>query len=1325
MSEQQHPDTLEAEATNLDHPAAPHLVLQQISSIPSGIEGKIEAVQYWGEYTIVIAGKTVAAGERKSLLVYNQHGEKVEDFEAIGNLLTEYRPARILLDLCRHPDNLLNKSARENPSGIRICDDFDGKMVLGTGRYETFELPPHFSALFVGHSYKRGTFVLLDSFGFMELIDKPSLDDPKPFLVCNDRYLMIVNAKRPKQFIAYDTAPTNGQAEHPRNWQRYDNSYPLELPEEIAANLQRIETEICATERRAINSMQRTAVVVMPDQLKFVLEPAGGGAETTLHGERIAGVNDNVCVEEQKIVYFCRTESPTGIWMLDTSAPRIQWQSREARFPRKYARIEGLTLDPSNNFFIFHDGAAHVMLAKSDLSEIGRLTGLSHVSFLPDGTMRAVDEKNNMVVYQTNLQNLVRQQKARAKLSRLDEISAGLFQGVKGPELPQQGKADQSAPEDDFSYLDERRRTYSQNIIPAIDGLASLDQLEGLERDLQELENRLASADLTSPEVKYLIGDITESLCRRRQELVAIRVEEIIAEIEPQSRTEQATLDDVIELSQKADLLENLKGQLDEPEKAKQLTAIITAVRKKTTEIYRQQVDQIKKDVGDVVKHAEAELRGMDNKMDFDDWVEYSLPQLKARLARIAGECPLSVRELHEVLIGARERLTALAAEYGKNFKEQYAKIREEAATKFERTAILLESEIESLFERARSRHFQTRLEAEQYLEGSPAYLQTFDEIKTLSGNDPERANRLLRDLKVKKAVFLNEIERGSNLRIKETGQQIVTFGRTEFPVWEAPVKERQKQKVELSFQVEEKSKGPGISPAELYGDVSVRVTDSQGKTRQIRLFEEHPDEDDWRYGNLSYRGRDLPVSYLRQKDFRELKKLFVDWSRGQQSALRAELQRKREAMRAAYRELLALRHGNGDAEAPSTALQNSPEAGAYRSAFEAYASFIEENKIILLRQIERLQNMPEAAETNGKGYVPKWQSHWVLDHQTEKYLEQMAESFEMQTELQEGMLLLKGHAGTGKDVLMKMFCERTRRPYFAYDCTKWTTEADLSEDIELDSQDGAPKTIRVPSTVLLAVQTPGAVLYFNEFNAMPEVAQIFLHALMDEKRAMTLKTRSGKTVRATPSLLIAASMNPNYPGTYEPQMATRSRTVPLIIDYPELWREPSPEDGNRNKLLDASEALRIARSTRSLQDLTYEPNMQRNEFVKVWDKYVNGLDTGAPELSERQKFDLESILAIVVFGQKLRQNFMLKFEKTAESRKALPVTQPFTLREVRRCAYVLGRMKDVERSATNPEQSARQLIEKFFLCHFDKEDDKRAIRTAMATWSSQKRIAL
>lgn len=243
----------------------------------------------------------------------------------------------------------------------------------------------------------------------------------------------------------------------------------------------------------------------------------------------------------------------------------------------------------------------------------------------------------------------------------------------------------------------------------------------------------------------------------------------------------------------------------------------------------------------------------------------------------------------------------------------------------------------------------------------------------------------------------------------------------------------------------------------------------------------------------------------------------------------------------------------------------------------------------------------------------------------------------------------------------------------------------------------------------------------------MPEQAQIFLHGLMDEKRTLTLKTSSGKAVRTLNSVLLMGSMNPGYPGTFNPQFATKSRMVPLEIDYPPLYREKDPNDPNPNLPISAAEALRVARQIDSLADLTYEVNPAHNEFVKMWDRHVNGIQNGAPDLSVVQKFDVEAILAMIEFAHKLREGFILKFEKARASsipRGTLLVDQPITGREMRRMAYFLSKIPAEAKATAKPEAVIRDLMERFFLSHIDKKDERDEIKTAMATWTSSKRLA-
>jgi hypothetical protein len=684
----------------------------------------------------------------------------------------------------------------------------------------------------------------------------------------------------------------------------------------------------------------------------------------------------------------------------------------------------------------------------------------------------------------------------------------------------------------------------------------------------------------------------------------------------------------------------------------------------------------------------------------------------------LANDCPLEASETQRRILAARRQLQEISRDYETRFKERYAEVRQKGSEIMGERVGLMRVDIDSFADRLRARGFKDRSQAESYASSSEALGLIRTEIEELAKQNPDAAKELDRALKIRIANIMSEIERGGLSAVAETGQQMELFRNTLFPKWEGKVKEKVRRQVDIIFMPDERTKGPGITADKILGDIGIAEINSRGILQKRRLYEGVKNEDEWRLGSVGYRGEYAFPSYVTQVDYRKIKQDYADWSRGDESLIRKSYSEKRQALHDWYKQ--RQKTGQRDPQ-----IDNQWKT-KYRDLLTDYAKFSSEKHISLFNRIDQVKNAPETDVANGSGYVPEWASHWTTDEQTERYLEDMAKDLKMQNDLQEGLLDLKGHAGSGKDVLVKMFANRTNRPYFSIDCSKWTTEFELSEDVMLESKEGASQTVKVPSVVLNAITTPGAVMYFNEISAMPEQAQIFLHGLTDEKRTLTLKTSSGKAIKADKSVLLLSSRNPGYPGTFEPQFATKSRMVGLQVDYPPLLGEKDPNDGNPNPPYSASEALRIARSVDSLADFTYEANPKHNDFVKIWDKNINGIENDAPDLTQTQKFDLEVILALVQFGNKLREGFILKFEKAraSETRGKLLVGQPITGREMRRCAYFLSKMSAEEKTTANPEAVTRSLIETFFLSNIDKKDEREEIKTAMATWTSSKRPA-
>jgi len=1022
--------------------------------------------------------------------------------------------------------------------------------------------------------------------------------------------------------------------------------------------------------------------------------------------ETTPSIGSNLTVDPQNknIVYYSSETNPKLIYRLDISGTPSDWHSVPVEIPGNYESIRNLQMDPSGNFFLFYCDKDLVIITKDTLQEVKRVGGLTNVSFDNTGNIRAIDNEKNAVIYRPDFEALIEEMDKRrfAKLAKGISIDSLFDQVAQSKGMEEAG---------DNQEILELREKYTTDFQPYVDKVADTEDAKKAREVLKTLRSKLRSQGVKPSELDFIMTGLEQPLIAKEAQLAEDETRMAVGLIAKKLAGGLS----VLSISEAREMMQKVKAvELMLPGDLRQQVHLLEAdLNQKSIELFRQRSEEIIKDVNSIISMTRKELEGYNSKSQMDDWLEFRFPQLKQKFGSLAHECPLEAEAAFKAISEARQQLGDIAATYEEKFKVEYAKVREKASERLDSAVEVLNQDLEGLMERLRGKGFADRDQAEQYLNSSEARKALEAEILGLQASFPEAAKELSKALKVRLSNTLSEIERGGLSSVSTTGQQMVMVGDTPFPKFEAAVKEKKEAKYDLIFDEDPKSHGPGVGAGKIQGDISILVTRPDGKKEKVRLYEGWNDEQEWRLGMKTRLGEPIAPSYLSADEYKLVKKNYLDWSKGERSNLRKQYQEYRAELSGIVKEGKTSGKNDGKWEE------------AYKEKLGEFSKFCSENNISILKRIDSVKKRPTTEQANGKGYVPEWQSHWVMDAQTEEDLGEMAKALEMQLKLQEGILNLKGHAGTGKDVRLKMFCSLTHRPYFGIDCTKWTTEFELSEDVVLESENGATQTVKVPSTVLNGISTPGAIVYFNEFNAMPEQAQIFLHALMDEKRSLTLKTSSGKVIKAQPSVLLVSSMNPGYPGTNEPQFATRSRMISLDIDYPPLYRENAEGDNNSSPAYDASEALRMARGVDSLDELTIEANLEHNEFVQIWDNYINGIDNGAQALSEEQKFDVDTILALVQFAENIRVAFIKIFEKSRESgevMKKLPATQPFTGREFRRCAYELNRLSSLEKESLDPEKLAKQLIEKYYLSHIDKKESKQLIKTAINSWTSKKR---
>jgi len=1236
---------------------------------------KIESLRPWNDYTVLVLE---GLGE---IRIFDENAERVEDFkEPLANNGIEINWPAI---------------APGKHSLVR-----DGRITYPDQDIEVSQLP--FTVRYLARLY-------LGKGNRVPISNTPSKKYIGSQLQILEKGKYIIAVSKEGGLFAFVTENESGVRLAPRDWTRIDTKYKGKVPADLQENVETILSEF-----EGFKQINDTYTALITDVgINIIRKDNIKGAP--VFSDTIPSVENNLITDPlNPAIYYCQSANPRSIVRLNMSQEPNNWTRTAVEFPKKYDSVQNLQLDPSGNFFLFYSKEDLVIVAKDGLEEVKRAPKLSHVNFDASGKMRAVDKDGRLVIYEPNFSEVAQKldtQRAANNIIELTKIFGA--QDAFKPRASQEIQAQDDA--ETPKNLLPLQIMYEEKLNEALAKITTREGIQQIRQGLNEIREILQKKLITPYEIKHILKGCEASIEIKEKEFAAKGAEVALVSVRA-TLAAGLSISSVSEARAVINAVRATEALLDE-DLRREVREVAQELEQRSLELFRQRGGEIIKDVHGLIERTKIDLEGFTSKSQMDDWLEFRYPQLKSRLGSLAKDVPLEADEAYKAIIAARTELQTIASAFEDKFKREYAKVREKASERIGATVDILAQDVNGLVERLRAKGFTSRASAEQYLSSSEARKSLEIEIAGLASDNPDEAKELERGLKVRISNTLTEIERGALTQVAETGQQMVMFGEIAFPKWEAKVKEKVERKVDVTFEEDAKTHGPGVKAGDILGDISVSIRTSTGKVENVRLYEGWQDENEWRLGLLTYRGESIPPSYLTAKEFKDIRKEYGDWSQGEKSNLRKELQGKRDALKEVYSRRQKVGERTPDVD--------SVWQEEYKVKLQEYATFAAEHHIPLLRRIDHIKAEPDIEYTNGKGFVPEWEDHWVKDPQTDKYLEDMAKRLKMQLDLQEGMLNLKGHAGTGKDVLLKMFASKdyAHRTYFPVDCSKWTTEFELSQDVSLGVENGASVTVRDDSAVLHGIQTPGSVVYFNEFNAMPEQAQMFLHALMDEKRSLTLKTSSGRVVKAAKDVLLVCSMNPGYRGTTEPQSATRRRMVSMEIDYPPLTRKADAGDRNPNPPYDASEALRIARGVDSLADLTYEASLPRNEFVKMWDKYINGIDNGALEPTGTQKFDTDVILALVQFSHILRENFVKIFEKRRDARNALPVIHPISGSELRRCAYWLGKMKPEEKVTANPEEVARNLINDWFLSNIDIKEDQDKIRTAMSTWTSKKRV--
>jgi hypothetical protein len=256
---------------------------------------------------------------------------------------------------------------------------------------------------------------------------------------------------------------------------------------------------------------------------------------------------------------------------------------------------------------------------------------------------------------------------------------------------------------------------------------------------------------------------------------------------------------------------------------------------------------------------------------------------------------------------------------------------------------------------------------------------------------------------------------------------------------------------------------------------------------------------------------------------------------------------------------------------------------------------------------------------------VPELRPNWIITRHTVECLERIIRELHFQRESGQGILILEGEAGTGKNVLIDLLAHLSKHERFLFACNFQTQKEDFTYEYAFTPQKG---TYRVSAKLLEKLVTPYAFNAFDEINTLPPGVLKMLNALLDERR--TLYLPDGREVPVDSTSYLVGFMNPrHYIGTQELSAEIVSRATFMPIQYP-----PEKRKVNGKELYAPDEAIMLSRSVRGLSSLSLE------EFEAAWDAIVNSAGGNPASITADQERLIQGLHTVVKVANAVRRQY-------------------------------------------------------------------------------------
>lgn len=305
-----------------------------------------------------------------------------------------------------------------------------------------------------------------------------------------------------------------------------------------------------------------------------------------------------------------------------------------------------------------------------------------------------------------------------------------------------------------------------------------------------------------------------------------------------------------------------------------------------------------------------------------------------------------------------------------------------------------------------------------------------------------------------------------------------------------------------------------------------------------------------------------------------------------------------------------------------------------------------------LKRYLKHLNNLYPYQVYKMPAVVSYEETPWFVQN-----LEKFASLVKEQIVYNDGIVILEGDAGVGKNFLVEVFATLTNRPLYTIPCNSKMEKEDLTFVYEFDPKRG---TRKVYSDLVKALKTPGAIVYFDEINTLPASLVKMFNPLFDYRRYLVLS--SGEVIKAEKDVIFVGGMNPqNYLGVSELPQDIKSRSDILFIDYP-----PFEDEGN---IYHIDEALILRDYITPLSILSKE------EFVYIWHYLINNIPLDIPSnlLTEDVKHYVHLLFELISIANAVRKAYRAYQMQQSEE----PVEFVFSIRDTVRCARRLQKYKN------------------------------------------------